>query len=239
MQGFDLAWAPLFLGLRDTRLQPPHLVLDSAPIDGVPFRGGRERTRGLGGLRHLHSLVGVVHQTLSRRDTRRTWARFRVRPQGPVSAPLQRGIRFFRHPKPADRSVHLTVGPLAGACASAGGLRGFHVPSMKRVRLGTCCRPVGYVIHEAAPLKPRSVPRCHFGQSLISCRRPRGASARTTTLALSSFTVFIADSHVFAILTALPLPRLWFPGGRLSRDRLPARRSGLPYFVPVALYSDR
>lgn len=66
LQGLHLARSPLFLGLRDTRLQPPYLPLDVAPVDGVPFCGSRERTRCPGGPRHLHSLLLVVHQTLSR-----------------------------------------------------------------------------------------------------------------------------------------------------------------------------
>ena len=78
----------------------------------------------------------------------------------PVSAPLQRGIRFFRHLKPAHRSTRLAASPPADAEASTGGVRGFHVPLMKYVRVGTCCRPVRFVIHEAVPLKPLSVPRC-------------------------------------------------------------------------------
>ena len=105
------------------------------------------------------SLSGDSSNSLATKDPSDVGSLSRPVMLQPVSVPLQHGVRFFRHLKPAHRSTRLAASPPADAEASTGGIRGFHVPLMKYVRVGTCCRPVGFIIHEAASLRPRSVPR--------------------------------------------------------------------------------
>ena len=193
------------------------------------------------GTRHLHSLLTVVHRILSQRKTRRTWARFRARPRGPVSAPLQHGLRFFRHLKPAHRSVHLTADPLSGASISQ--LQGCRRPWYQQEMYGVSTfRPRSMCggryllstgrcdVHEAAALKPLS--------DLLAFW-PEPVPRRDSHFSSLPITIFITGSHVFTIPTALPSPGLWLPGGRLPRGwppsqlRASVRCPGRSLFRPV------
>ncbi len=59
---------------------------------------------------------------------------------GPLSAPLQNGLRFFRPPMPAPPSARLTARfPPPGVR-----IRGFQVPLVECVGVGACCRPGGH-----------------------------------------------------------------------------------------------
>jgi len=78
----------------------------------------------------------------------------------PVSAPLQRGVRFFRHPKPARRSTHLATRPSHDAPAprETYGVSTFRSWSMCEVRY--LLSTDEFAIHEAVSFRPLSDPRC-------------------------------------------------------------------------------
>ncbi len=82
---------------------------------------------------------------------------------GPLSPPLQDGIRFFRPPMPASPSARLTARfPPPGVR-----IRGFQVPLVECIGLGACCRPGS------------NGPRCPTSQRDIPPPVPFGPSLST------------------------------------------------------------
>jgi hypothetical protein len=118
----DPAGAMLLLDLRDTRLQPPYPLPEAESAPGVLRLPSS-----------AFSLSGGSSNSLATKDPSDVGSLSRPVMLQPVSAPLQRGLRFFRHLKPAHRSTRLTARPLASAEALTGDVRGFHVPLMKHV----------------------------------------------------------------------------------------------------------
>jgi hypothetical protein len=110
----------------------------------LPFLGGRERTRWpRGHPPSAFSLSGGSSSYLATKDPSDVGSLSRPVMLQPVSAPLQRGVRFFRHLKPAPRSACLAAHPSLGANARQGRRTGFPRSAVEAcVRLGTCCRPV-------------------------------------------------------------------------------------------------
>ncbi len=78
----------------------------------------------------------------------------------PLSAPLQRGIRFFHPPVPA-----VPLASLAGAYLYIGGLWAYRVQSEYQDGLGPLSSPVALGVHDRVNERPcsRHVP---FGASL-------------------------------------------------------------------------
>jgi hypothetical protein len=156
----------------------------------------------------------------------------------PVSMPLQHGIRFFRHLKPAHRSASLTTRPPTAAFAAAGGIRGFHVPFIKAYGVRHLLSTGRNIIHEAAPLKPRSVLRCLLAEASFLTDVPEGAPPRQPLWLVRHYDLYhrftcVCHTHCLAVT------QVWFPGGSVPHGLLPARQSELPYIVPAALYSGR
>jgi len=145
--------------LHDTHLEPPcglFLALEGAPAKALARR-------------HLLSLLRVVCQVLSWRDTSRKSAPFRVgylHLSVALSARLQGGLRFFRHPLPAAPSPFLAVGiPLLYWVWSTSGLPSWLSWRCVPVRLGSLSRWGLWVLLPAAIYR-QSAPRCHFGYGL-------------------------------------------------------------------------
>lgn len=173
--------------LRNTHLQPPHLLVDRPPIDGRPgeARGRAGRVHG----RLSPSLVKTVLQALSRRSTCWTWAPFRAGHVGPVSDSLQAGIGFFQHPVP-----HLRRRSSRSACLRADSCRtGTTLASEEGEKIGPCSDRNDPGRRELnAPRRggkigpshrsggdtgfPRSAPEVHAGVG--ACCRPGAASDR-------------------------------------------------------------
>ena len=78
----------------------------------------------------------------------------------PVSAPLQHGIRFFRHPKPAPPSVLPRGKP-----SQKGTIRGFHVPFSEVHGVRRLFSTGRYMGHEAVPYTPTSHLHCLLAQA--------------------------------------------------------------------------
>jgi len=147
----DPAKAMFLLDLRDTRMQPPYPSrAESAPgaLRIPPF---------------AFSLSDGSSCFLATRHPSDVGSLSRPVMLQPVSAPLQHGLRFFRHLKPAHRSVRLTARPLASAFASMRDIRGFHVPQLKLCEVRYPLSTDKFNVHETATLTPRSDLRCHFG----------------------------------------------------------------------------
>jgi len=100
----------------------------------------------------------------------------------PVSATLHRGIRFFRHPKPAPPWANLTVRCPGDAGSGTGFPRSAREVQWVRCLLSTGKR----VDHENAGSKR-------------STRLQYRLVKRDNHLRLSPFTVFITDSDIFTL----------------------------------------
>jgi hypothetical protein len=100
----------------------------------------------------------------------------------PVSATLHRGIRFFRHPKPAPPWANLTVRCPGDAGSGTGFPRSAREVQWVRCLLSTGKR----VDHENAGCKR-------------STRLQYRLVKRDNHLRLSPFTVFITDSDIFTL----------------------------------------
>ena len=94
---------------------------------------------------HLASLLSIssIHHRSSQRSATKDpsdVSALSCQGIGPLSTPLQDGLRFFRPPMPAPPSARLTARfPPPGVR-----IRGFQVPLVEYIGVGACSRPGGH-----------------------------------------------------------------------------------------------